>query len=102
MQNVQHSLAEQPTPTRLTTHPPPPACCLQGTVLVSLLQPTPETYDCFDDVMVRCCWDPSFSPMLSYPARPSAAPLLKPTAAKVPLKTNSRLPHLLSVRSPCS
>lgn len=25
---------------------------LQGTVLVSLLQPTPETYDCFDDIMV--------------------------------------------------
>ncbi len=30
----------------------PPLSCLQGTYIVSLLQPAPETFDLFDDVMV--------------------------------------------------
>ena len=29
-------------------------CCLQGTVLMALLQPAPEVYDLFDDIMLLC------------------------------------------------
>ena len=29
-------------------------CCAKGTVLMALLQPAPEVYDLFDDILLLC------------------------------------------------
>ena len=41
-----HSLAHRPDRSGVT--------CMQGTVLMALLQPAPEVYHLFDDILLLC------------------------------------------------
>ena len=54
---------------------------LQGTVLMALLQPAPEVYDLFDDILLLCEGEPL------YPTDIGLGQLICLTACQVPLRT---------------